>query len=250
MVPSEQLTEDCREPLALPAIPPGSAIPPSPWEVAHPEAERAARVALRRQVERLERELSELVARRFPHIGAGAPVGRCSGPRLLSLAELECERDRLALRVRAARNRCAQREELEHDARELLQRMRAEPARYKLVRLPVAALGERGCGVWEVRPRLGLIGMLAGWWELKLSSGCPLAEGSHRRATPAGATPQARRGACSERDRGVCRAAPAPGVGRAPSVYRSRCGGPRRALVATSSADQQRFALTTRASWR
>ena len=40
--------------------------------------------------------------------------------------------------------------------------MRLEPGRYKFVRLPVADLGERGCGVWEVRPRLGLIGMLAG----------------------------------------------------------------------------------------
>jgi hypothetical protein len=25
-----------------------------------------------------------------------------------------------------------------------------------------------------VRPRLGLIGMLCGWWQVKLSSGCPL----------------------------------------------------------------------------
>jgi hypothetical protein len=25
-----------------------------------------------------------------------------------------------------------------------------------------------------VRPRLGLIGMLMGWWQVKLSSGCPL----------------------------------------------------------------------------
>jgi hypothetical protein len=44
--------------------------------------------------------------------------------------------------------------------------------------------GERGCGVWEVRPRLGLIGMLAGWWQLKLSSGCPLAEGRALGARP------------------------------------------------------------------
>jgi len=36
-------------------------------------------------------------------------------------------------------------------------------------------LGEGGCGVYQVRPRLGLIGMLAGWWHVKLSSGCPLA---------------------------------------------------------------------------
>ena len=33
--------------------------------------------------------------------------------------------------------------------------------------------GEPGCGAYVVRPRLGLIGMLAGWWEVKLSSGCP-----------------------------------------------------------------------------
>ena len=26
-----------------------------------------------------------------------------------------------------------------------------------------------------VRPRLGLVGMLMGWWQVKLSSGCPLA---------------------------------------------------------------------------
>src|SRR5947209_8298032 len=27
------------------------------------------------------------------------------------------------------------------------------------------------------RPRLGLIGMMMGWWQVKLSSGCPLATG-------------------------------------------------------------------------
>ena len=55
--------------------------------------------------------------------------------------------------------------------------MKLEPGRYKYVRLPVSDLGQGGCGVWEVRPRLGLIGMLAGWWQVKLSSGCPLARG-------------------------------------------------------------------------
>jgi hypothetical protein len=59
--------------------------------------------------------------------------------------------------------------------------MQRDPARYRHVRLPVKDLGESGCGVWEVRPRLGLIGMLAGWWQLKLSSGCPLPEGRARR---------------------------------------------------------------------
>src|SRR5207302_1017804 len=75
--------------------------------------------------------------------------------------------------------------EHERRARELLERMKLEPARYKFVRLPVRDLGEGGCGVWEVRPRLGLIGMLAGWWQLKLSSGCPLARGPRLGRGPA-----------------------------------------------------------------
>ena len=40
--------------------------------------------------------------------------------------------------------------------------MKLEPGRYRFVRLPVSDLGQGGCGVWQVRPRLGLIGMLAG----------------------------------------------------------------------------------------
>lgn len=217
VVPSEQLIDGGRgarsEPREPAASSPAGLDVQSPWAQPPPGAERAARVALRSQVERLERELSGLVAGRFPHIGAGvgldasAPPGGggshrggrlAGGPRLLSLADLERERDRLALRVREARVRSEQREELERDARKLLERMRAEPARYKLVRLPVAALGERGCGVWEVRPRLGLIGMLAGWWELKLSSGCPLAGGS-RTATPSSSSSSAAQTATTRR---------------------------------------------------
>jgi hypothetical protein len=60
-----------------------------------------------------------------------------------------------------------------------------EPARYRFVRIPNRDLGEGGCGEWQVRPRLGLIGMLAGWWQVKLSSGCPLAGESR----PCGAAP-------------------------------------------------------------
>ena len=76
------------------------------------------------------------------------------------------------------------RTEHERRAREQLERMRLEPGRYKFVRLPVRDLGQGGCGVWQVRPRLGLIGMLAGWWQLKLSSGCPLARGSRSTRGP------------------------------------------------------------------
>ncbi len=58
-----------------------------------------------------------------------------------------------------------------------LERMLLEPAKHRFARIACSELGEGGCGVWQVRPRLGLIGMLMGWWEVKLSSGCPLARG-------------------------------------------------------------------------
>jgi hypothetical protein len=136
--------------------------------------EYAAREALRTQVSKLERELSGLVAGTFPHISPRDEGGEAfSGPRLLSLAELERVRDRLALRVGEVRGQVAERAALEQRSRALLQRMKLEPGHYKFVRVPVADLGDGHCGVWEVRPRLGLIGMLAGWWQVKLSSGCP-----------------------------------------------------------------------------
>ena len=153
------------------------------------QGERAARRSLRDQVAKLERELSAIVADGFPHIGAVASGAPARGPSLLSLEQLEQLRDQLAGRVQQLRRLAQERAEHERRARELLEAMKLEPGRYKFVRLPVIDLGQRGCGVWEVRPRFGLIGMLAGWWQLKLSSGCPLATGSRSRRGPA---PQAR----------------------------------------------------------
>jgi hypothetical protein len=144
--------------------------------------ERAARRTLRAQIARLERELAGLVADGFPHIVQPGP-GRASShrvdgaPCLLNLEQLERTRDDLAGRLQQARRTGAQRAELERTSRQLLERIQRDPARYRFVRLPVKDLGEGGCGVWEVRPRLGLIGMLAGWWQVKLSSGCPLPRG-------------------------------------------------------------------------
>jgi hypothetical protein len=133
-----------------------------------------AREALKGQIAKLERELSGLVAHTFPHISPYDPAGELlSGPRLLSLGELERVRDRLASRVGEVQLEVGERSALECRSRELLRRMKLEPGRYKFVRVPVADLGDGHCGAWEVRPRLGLIGMLAGWWQVKLSSGCP-----------------------------------------------------------------------------
>jgi hypothetical protein len=140
--------------------------------------QRAARATLRAQIARLELELSQTVAAFFPHIALDdARVGEldrgAAAPRLLDLEELERRRDALAGRLQDVRALARSRAEHERRSRELLARMKLEPGRYRFVRLPVRDLGQGGCGVWEVRPRLGLIGMLAGWWQLKLSSGCP-----------------------------------------------------------------------------
>jgi hypothetical protein len=150
------------------------------------EAERLARRALRAQVARLERELSAAVATAFPHADVPLPEPvRAAGPRLLDVGELERLRDRLADRVAEACAAIAARADAQERNRVLLERMFLEPGRYKFMRIAAADVGERGCGVYEVRPRLGIVGMLAGWWQVKLSSGCPLARGSRLLRGPA-----------------------------------------------------------------
>ena len=137
--------------------------------------ERAARRTLRAQIARLERELSDAIAAAFPHVALEPDGAPSPGPCLLGLGDLERVRDDLAERVRRARVVVGERADLEAGSRALLEEMLREPRRHKWVRLPTADLGERGCGAYQVRPRLGVIGMLMGWWQVKLSSGCPLA---------------------------------------------------------------------------
>jgi hypothetical protein len=128
--------------------------------------EQAARAQLRGQIARLEAQLCD---------AGGRTHAIAAGPRLLGLGELECVRDALADRVAIARAEQQERGERQAASRLLLERMLRDPRRYKFVRVTARDLGEPGCGAWHVRPRLGLIGMLAGWWQVKLSSGCPLA---------------------------------------------------------------------------
>jgi hypothetical protein len=152
--------------------------PPTRPETAVVEVdERAARRSLRDQVAKLERELGDVFVTAYPRSGFEWRVRALAGPRMLSLGELERVRDDLAERLRSARADLAERTAREEESRRLIERMMLEPARYKFVRVSREDIGERGCGHWHVRPRLGLIGMLMGWWQVKLSSGCPLAEG-------------------------------------------------------------------------
>lgn len=146
----------------------------SPGVLRAPVDERAARCTLRTQIARLERELCDTVAAAFPHVPSEPEPARPIGPHLPDLGELEHVRDELAERVRRARVVVRERAELEAHSRARLEEMLRDPRRHKWARLPVADLGEPGCGAYRVRPRLGLIGMLMGWWHVKLSSGCPL----------------------------------------------------------------------------
>jgi hypothetical protein len=138
--------------------------------------ERLARVELRRQVARLEHELAGLFAEAFGRVEIDHRVAAIAAePRVLDLGELERLRDELADRVAEARVALRERARIETGNRELLRQMLASPADFKWVQVSRDDVGEPGCGHWHSRPRLGPIGMLMGWWRVKVSSGCPLA---------------------------------------------------------------------------
>jgi hypothetical protein len=149
-----------------------------------PAAEAAARRTLRAQIAALEAELAEAFVTAFEMRLDEIPSGGSPGtgiPRLLDLGELESARDDLAGRVRDVRVALVSAAERHAAKRELLAAMQLEPGRHRFTRIASRELGEPGCGVWQVRPRLGLVGMLMGWWQVTLSSGCPLAGGRRRR---------------------------------------------------------------------
>ena len=102
--------------------------------------EDAARRTLRAQIARLEREHCALPARVVA---------------LADLAEEQRARQAVALRE--------------------LEEMHADPPAHKWRRLSNADLGRPGCTTYHVRPKLSLLGMLMGWWQVKVSGGCPLA---------------------------------------------------------------------------
>jgi hypothetical protein len=149
-------------------------------------AERAARRSLRAQIERLERQLADAFVTAFAMGGLPQPPTAVRAePQLLDLGELEVVRDELTRRLHEARAAISDRADEQAESRRRLERMLLEPGCYRFARVSCHDLGEPGCGVWQVRPRLGLVGMLMGWWQVKLSSGCPLAGGRRPVSGPA-----------------------------------------------------------------
>ena len=159
-----------QQPIPLRVSPTRRLEPPALVGGEGPRSLASARRALRGQIATLERKLSAVVCQLdecLETTGAGTDA------RLLNLGELELVRDDLIARLRVAHQRHCAQQQRRADARRDLERMLEAPARFRFGRISLAELGLPGCGEYAVRPRLGLIGMLAGWWEVKLSSGCP-----------------------------------------------------------------------------
>jgi hypothetical protein len=130
--------------------------------------EGAARRALRDQIARLDEELAAL--------GETLPAPReAGGARMIGLAELERVRDHLAARAAALRKELDERGRVQEEARRAREELLLDPAAHPFARVKNSEVGEPGCCDWHVRPRFGLLGMLAGWWRVVVSSGCPLA---------------------------------------------------------------------------
>jgi AcrR family transcriptional regulator len=135
--------------------------------------ERAARRSLRDQIAKLERELAGMFASAYPRRGLEWEVSSPGGPRVLDIGDLEELRDELARRVEDTRRGLRERTAVEHQSREQIEAMVADPASHKWEHISNAEIGEPGCKYWHSTPRLGLVGMLMGWWRVKISSGCP-----------------------------------------------------------------------------
>ena len=156
-------------------VPP--APPPGLDTALYEHDELAARRDLRRQIAALEAELGRLFGAAFPRKGIEFRVAGLGGPRILSLDELEQVRDELFSRVKDVRGRLSDHAYAEERNRELIEEMTSDPESFKWVRVSNEDIGEPGCKHWHSRPRWGLLGALLGWWRVKISSGCPLAEG-------------------------------------------------------------------------
>lgn len=178
------MTEELLERLDRPEVliaPEEDVFPPAPPDgldtVLFEQDERDARADLRRQIAAMELALARLFGSAFPRKGIDFSVPGMGGPRVLSVDELEKVRDSLAARFQEVRADLHDYALVEEANRELIEEMTADPASHKWVRVYNEDVGEPGCKNWHAKPKWGVLGMLLGWWQVKISSGCPLAEG-------------------------------------------------------------------------
>jgi len=140
--------------------------------------ERAERRTLRDQITWLGAELDQLFSTTFrPEDFEWNVASARGGPRLLPLAELERMRDRLAARLDDTRVAVDRRALVHERNRQRIEHMQLEPGHHKFEIVSNEDIGEPGCKHWHVRPSYGVLGMFLNWWRIRISSGCPLAEG-------------------------------------------------------------------------
>ncbi len=180
---------------AAPELPSRISSTPLP-DVATESDRRDVRRELRRQIARLEAELSTYAGNGSEQGGAH-PLLRPKA-HVAGVEELEKTRNRLVERLAELRGAEERRGRDGEEARAHLEQMVRDPAAHKWQWVSNDDVDEPGCKTWHSRPRYGLIGMVMGWWRVKVSSGCPLAE-PREAAT---AKQQAIRETVSERKRG------------------------------------------------
>jgi DNA-binding transcriptional regulator YhcF (GntR family) len=133
--------------------------------------EAAARRELRRQIGRLERQLAS-----YPEASANAkathPLLRPKG-HVAGVGELEAIRDELMSRLKQARDEAEGRGQRQSRARGRRERVIGDPEAHRWQRVTNDDVGDPGCAEIRSVPRFGPIGAVAGWWRVKLSSGCP-----------------------------------------------------------------------------
>ena len=147
-----------------------SAAAPAAEDIGAEADEAAARRELRRQIARLEAELAaypdaRVERDRHPLL---RPKGHVAG-----FEELTATRDELVSLLKAAREEAARRGERQERARGRRERMIGNPEAHRWDRVDREECGDPGCGEARAVPRFGPVGAIAGWWRVKVSSGCP-----------------------------------------------------------------------------
>lgn len=128
---------------------------------------------LRRQIEKLEVSLGAYPDSLRP-TGEVHPLFGPQ-PHVAGVAELERSRNRLVDRVAEFGALAEHRSTEQQLSRRHLEEMVRAPEAHKWERVDNERIGEPGCRHWHSRPRFSLLGMLMGWWQVRVSSGCPLA---------------------------------------------------------------------------
>lgn len=132
--------------------------------------EAAARRELRRQIARLEADLAA-----YPEARPDSdthPLLRPKG-RIQDFAELSATRDELIARLRRAREAAERDGERQERARGRREGLIGDPEQHRWQRVATDECGDPGCGETRAVPRFGPVGAIAGWWRIKVSSGCP-----------------------------------------------------------------------------